>query len=131
MELRQVQVCPLSGASVGGAPPLRLECKASRIWSLQATGFSKSNVGRGLESGRLLRDVGFDRSLGDPPRQRAGTGEMHWSPCDWREQAEDGDGTTLSQRKVDAVGRCEEEPCLSAWKPVYSHMAQARACQLP
>lgn len=66
VELRQAQVlvlCPRT--SLGGAAPLRLECKARLIWSMQATVFSKSNIGRGLESGRLLRGVGFDGSPGE------------------------------------------------------------------
>lgn len=73
VELRQTQVpvlCPRT--SLGGAPPLRLKCKARLIWSMQAPVFSKSNIGRGLESGRLLRDVGFDGNPGESAKAQKG-----------------------------------------------------------
>ena len=37
---------------------------------MQATVFSKSNIGKGLDSGRLLKDVGFDESLESGLRHR-------------------------------------------------------------
>lgn len=87
----------MSRASLGGAPPLRLECKARLIRLMQAAVFSKSNIGRGLESGRLLRDVGFDGSPEwSAKAQRVGTGEMHWSLRDRWELVEDRDGMALS-----------------------------------
>lgn len=108
----------MSGASLGGAPPLRLECKARLIWSMQATVFSKSNIGKGLDSGRLLKDVGFDESLESGLRHRGqDQGKCTGACVTGGSRQKTGMGWCCPQRKADAVSRCEEEPCLAAYRP--------------